>query len=77
MELWLSCPQMTVCVAVEDGKVIKAPAVVKKFAGQPVKNLTQWLRKISAGQLDVVEIGIVETSGKTDDRAKGETDVDT
>lgn len=42
---WLSSKKMTVLVEVQDGRIIQAAPVVRKFIGQPVQNLIRWMRK--------------------------------
>ena len=42
---WLSTEKMTICVDVDArGIIAAAPPVVRKFIGQPARNLGSWLR---------------------------------
>ena len=45
MLYYLSSEKMTVCVTVEDGVIVKTPPIVRKFKGQPIDNLINWMRK--------------------------------
>lgn len=43
---WLSTEKMTVCVDIDENNIIiNAAPIVKRFIGQPSKNLGNWLRK--------------------------------
>lgn len=42
---WLSTKRMTVAVEVRDGRIVTAPPIVRRFIGQPSKNLGAWMRK--------------------------------
>lgn len=43
---WLSSAKMTVGVETNDGlRIITAPPIVRKFIGQPVKRLADWMRR--------------------------------
>ncbi len=44
-EFWFSTFRMTVWVRVRDGRVVDCAPVVRKFIGQPAKNLVNWLRQ--------------------------------
>lgn len=44
---------MTVCVDVKNGIIIETPPIVKKFKGQPLTNLINWLKKIDR-KVDVI-----------------------
>lgn len=45
-EKWfMSSQRMTVKVTVRDGIIIDAAPVVRKFVGQPIKNLEAWMRR--------------------------------
>ena len=51
---WLSSRSMTVCVTVEGGYITRGPAIVRRFVGQPLGNLTGWL--VRQGGLIVKEM---------------------
>jgi hypothetical protein len=52
MSWWsLSTNRMTVVIEVEDGIVVTGPPVVRKFIGQPSKNLARWLYKQGGYQI--------------------------
>lgn len=42
---YLSTERMTVAVRLTDGIVVEAPPIVRRFLGQPSRNLGAWLRK--------------------------------
>jgi hypothetical protein len=42
---WLSSRSMTVAVRVDGGTVVEGPPIVRKFIGQPTRNLGRWMRK--------------------------------
>lgn len=42
---YLSTPRMTVAVRLHDGIVTDGPPIVRRFLGQPSRNLGRWLRK--------------------------------
>lgn len=43
---WISTEQMTILIDVnEDAVVCAAPSIVRKFIGQPARNLFVWMRK--------------------------------
>lgn len=42
---WLSTEKMTVGVAIEEGLIVEAAPIVRRFIGQPSKNLGNWMRK--------------------------------
>lgn len=42
--LYLSSSRMTVCVRVEEGRIVKAPPIVRKFDGQSYMNLVEWMQ---------------------------------
>jgi len=45
MSWWMvSSPEMTCAVEVKDGIVTDAPPILKKFIGQPSKQLGNWMR---------------------------------
>lgn len=45
MLIYLSNPKITIGIEVnEDYIIIEAPPVVKKFIGQPLKNLIKWMK---------------------------------
>jgi hypothetical protein len=65
VEWWLSCSRFTVCVTAEasgEGKgeetIVKAALIVRKFVGQPLKNLVRWMGEISrySGGVKVVRL---------------------
>jgi hypothetical protein len=39
---WISCRIFTVKVNVEDGVIVQAAPIVRKFVGQPLANLLKW-----------------------------------
>ena len=42
---WLSSRKMTVAVETDNGDVIRTtPPIVRKFQGQPLRNLTRWMQ---------------------------------
>lgn len=41
--LWISTPWVTSAVTVKDEVIEEAPPIWKKFRGQKVRNLLQWL----------------------------------
>src|ERR1044072_5573063 len=48
-ERWYcSTERMTFLVAVEDGVIVDGAPIVRKFIGQPAKNLGDWLRQQGA-----------------------------
>lgn len=53
---WLSSNYMTVGVAVDPdtGKIIDAAPIVRKFVGQPLRNLINWMSR--QGGLRIVEM---------------------
>jgi len=52
---YLSTPQMTICVAVDDNHIVHGESpIIKKFIGQSFDNLLDWLRK--QGQVEMMEI---------------------
>lgn len=43
---WFSSTKMTISVTCdENNRVVKAAAIVKRFVGQPIKNLADWMRE--------------------------------
>jgi hypothetical protein len=53
-KLWISCPQFTAQVDVdEDGEISAAPPILKKFLGQPYQNLKCWLRRVAPSGLKI------------------------
>lgn len=56
--MWLSSKRMTVLADVQDGLVVKAAPVVRKFIGQPLVNLVRWMKR--QGGFQMVEIGAKE-----------------
>ncbi len=49
----LSIPQMTVMVKTgEDRRIVEAAPIVRKFVGQPLDNLVQWMDR--KGGVDVM-----------------------
>jgi hypothetical protein len=55
-DYWVSSPIMTVAVSVDEKDIItRAAPVVRRFMGQPLRNLTSWLRK--HGPVAAVPIG--------------------
>ena len=52
---WLSTPKMTVAVTVDENNIVKGEApVIRKFTGQSLDNLLNWLKK--QGQVEMMEI---------------------
>ena len=46
MWYWLSTKRMTIGVRISaDGIVQEGPPIVRKFIGQPLRNLTNWLQR--------------------------------
>lgn len=41
--VYLSTEGMTITVRTEDGIIVEGPPIVKKFMGQPLRNLMRWL----------------------------------
>lgn len=50
---WVSCQAFTVHVASEDCRIVSAAPIVRRFVGQPLDNLLNWVRK-QPGSLRVV-----------------------
>ena len=44
-EFWLSTNRMTIWVKSENGIIVDAAPIARRFIGQPGKNLQAWLRK--------------------------------
>ena len=53
---WISCHRMTVFVGTENGGIVEAAPIVRRFIGQPLSNLTGWLGRRFGG-LQIEEIG--------------------
>jgi hypothetical protein len=52
---YMSCKKFTVLVSVDSNlKIVDAAPIVRKFKGQPVRNLWNWMKKI--GGLEVVKL---------------------
>lgn len=52
---YLSTPKMTISVAVDENDIIKGGApIIKRFTGQPLDNLLDWLKK--QGEVTMMEI---------------------
>lgn len=49
---WVSTKRMTGLVTVRDGRVVLAPPILRKFLGQPVNNLINWLMKQEGFKLE-------------------------
>ena len=45
MILWLSTEKMTIQVTVVNGIVTQTPPIARKFRGQPIDNLRNWMKK--------------------------------
>ncbi len=45
---WLSSVKMTIWVSVRNGTVIDSAPIARKFIGQPMDNLRQWMRRQGA-----------------------------
>lgn len=43
--LWLSSEKMTIQVTVVEGIITNTPPIARKFRGQPIDNLRNWMRK--------------------------------
>lgn len=44
---WLSCNKFTVLVVVDDNHIItEAAPIVRRFVGQPARNLKTWMEKL-------------------------------
>ena len=55
-DLWLSSPKMTFSVTVDaDDRVTAAAPIARKFIGQPLVNLTDWLKR-QGGVVQVREL---------------------
>jgi hypothetical protein len=55
---WLSCSRFTVGVEIKDGVIVDAAPIVRKFIGQPTRNLGRWMRGI--GGFQAVRVGGAE-----------------
>lgn len=44
-EYWVSAPQATCQVNVDDGRIVMTAPVWRKFIGQPFANLRRWLER--------------------------------
>jgi hypothetical protein len=42
---WLTTERMTVGVETENGRIIRTPPIIRKFQGQPIGNLVDWMRR--------------------------------
>lgn len=57
MDYRLSSPQMTVRVTVDDdyGRIVAAPAVVRKFVGQTRWTLEDWMSRQGEVTVEILE----------------------
>lgn len=55
MWYWLSSSRMTVGVKVENGIIVDAAPIVRKFVGQPVDNLKRWMNKQSGFKMEKIQ----------------------
>jgi hypothetical protein len=54
-EHWISCLKFTVRVTTDDeGKIVKAAPLVRKFIGQPLANLLRWARSLGGFAYEVL-----------------------
>lgn len=53
-EYVLSSEAMTVGVTTKDGKIIETPPIAKKFIGQPLNNILDWMTKQGGLRVSVV-----------------------
>ena len=44
-DYYLSCGRFTVWVACEDGCIVDGAPIIKQFIGQPLENLTSWMKR--------------------------------
>jgi len=44
---WLSNQKMIVRVAIQDGKIVDASPIVRKFIGQPFQNVVGWMYRMA------------------------------
>ena len=54
---WLSSEKMTVLVDVKDNTIVIAPPIVRKFLGQPIKSLINWMEKQGGLKVKKVKFG--------------------
>lgn len=54
---WITNSRMTVAVKVQDGLVVEGPPIVRKFLGQPARNLGGWMRKASGFEVRRLQNG--------------------
>lgn len=52
---WVSTPDWTVWIEVEDGKIVNAAPILRVFIGQPATNLGAWIRKQWSDELIRIE----------------------
>jgi len=43
--IWVSTEDFTCGIAVDEGRIVDAPPILKKFMGQPPINLRNWLER--------------------------------
>ena len=59
MRFWMSSQAMTIAVTTDDNKIItKTPPIARKFIGQPLINLANWMN--TQGYLRVEQMDIDE-----------------
>lgn len=57
---WFSTEKMTVVAETEDDIISKASPIVRKFVGQHIKNLADWLRLQGGFEYKELQIGDYE-----------------
>ena len=56
-DYWISTEKFTGFITIDNGIIVDAAPVMFKFVGQPVKNLTDWLRsKPQFGSMEIEEL---------------------
>lgn len=56
---WVSCKQFTCLVRAEDGKIIEAAPMVRRFIGQPLHKLLDWAVGLGALRVEILpEAGV-------------------
>lgn len=41
---WLSCENFTIMLKLSDGKIIESAPIIRRFHGQPLMNLLNWVK---------------------------------
>lgn len=54
IDYYISSTKMTVCVTVDNNIITESAPIVRKFIGQPLSNLTKWLKKF--GSIEIIEL---------------------